>query len=280
MDDSLTLMYRPDALVREILSGDIYVISWKTCATFTKRTIDQAKTDMQSISEVWGKLNDLNHDSSDVPAPKTIEGVLYRFAVKGRRTLDDWDGLYKQQSHLIYGWMKLGASPEETEWSWQYAWTDPDEINPKTGKPVGHKLGKGWKKVPIWREYPGGVKTWIEALSNHQINPRHVDALEAVFPQPLPVERRKDEVESWKRQIVEQEHDVQARLNSVERLSAMGEAYGKVALDRWFPQHTGSCFSYSGCPFHDVCWGGVEPIDGDLYQIRDQNHPEKEESND
>ena len=57
MADDLTLMFRPDALVRELATGDLYVISWKTCATFGKRNMDQARTDMQSISEVWGWQN-------------------------------------------------------------------------------------------------------------------------------------------------------------------------------------------------------------------------------
>jgi len=257
--DALTLMYRPDALVRDRQSGDLYVVSWKTCATFGKRNIDQAKTDMQSISECWGVAQERG---------LKIEGVLYKFAVKGRRSKDDWDGIYKQNTPLVYGWMRLGASPEETEWSWQYAWSDPEEINEKTGKPVGHKLGKGWKKVPIWSTYPGGVKAWIEALSKNEIAPRFINALEAVFPQALPVERRKDEVESWRRQVIAQELRIDANL------TAMGSMLSAEDLDDLFPQHTASCYSYSGCPFLDVCWGGVPAEPSELYQIRSANHPE------
>src|SRR5215472_14355681 len=57
-DNGLTLMFRPDALVREKASGDLYVISWKTCSTFGKRNELQARHDMQSMSEIWGLLND------------------------------------------------------------------------------------------------------------------------------------------------------------------------------------------------------------------------------
>ena len=52
--DDLTLMFRPDALVRDKLSGDLYVVSWKTASMYGKRTLQQCRTDMQSISEVWG----------------------------------------------------------------------------------------------------------------------------------------------------------------------------------------------------------------------------------
>lgn len=262
LDDSLTLMYRPDALVRDRQSGDLYVVSWKTCATFGKRNVDQAKTDMQSISECWGR--DAQGDLD-----RHIEGVLYKWIVKGSRRKDDWDGIYKQDSPLIYGWMRLGASPEETEWSWKYSWSDPEEINEKTGKPVGHKLGKGWKKVPIWSTYPGGIKAWIAALAEHQIAPTFLDALETVFPSALPVERRADEVEHWKQQVTAQEAQVEVQL------CAIAPEPSAEDLDVFFPQYTASCYSYSGCPFIDVCWGGVPAAPGDLYQIRVANHPEK-----
>lgn len=50
----LVLMFRPDALVRDKSSGDLYVVSWKTCATFGQRNVNQARHDMQSMSEVFG----------------------------------------------------------------------------------------------------------------------------------------------------------------------------------------------------------------------------------
>jgi len=54
MGNNIEMMFRPDALVRERQSGDLYVISWKTTSYFSDRTINSAKVDMQSMSEVWG----------------------------------------------------------------------------------------------------------------------------------------------------------------------------------------------------------------------------------
>jgi hypothetical protein len=269
--ENLNLMYRPDALVRERETGDLYVISWKTCATFGKRTVDQARTDMQSMSEVWGRLHDAASDR-----PDTIAGVLYKFAVKGSRRHDDWDDLYKQDNPLIYGWMKLGASPEETEWSWKYSWSDPDEINDKTGKPVGHKLGKGWKKVPIWQSYPGGVKAWIEALASQSIAPTFLNALESAFPSPLPVERRPDEIVHWQLQIEAQELSIANNLVTIE--NAVMEDVKSRLLDAYFPQHTASCHSFTGCPFLSICWENQPAEVGDLFKIRESNHAKNEEA--
>src|SRR5271156_3225349 len=81
-DNDLVLMFRPDALVRDKQSGDLYVISWKTCATFQKRNIDQAKHDMQSISEVWGWQEVQRDKPSGTTAPvPNVEGVIYKWIV-------------------------------------------------------------------------------------------------------------------------------------------------------------------------------------------------------
>ena len=185
----------PDALVRDRESGDLYVVSWKTCATFGKRNTDQARHDMQSISEVWGwqQSHKLREVAEIDPWDVRVEGVLYKWIVKGRRSLDKWDNLYKQGSHLIYGWLKLDtANSEFPEWSWSYDWQDEE------GK--SRKLGKGWQKKSIWNNYPGGIKAWVEGLAKQEIFPRTADALAEVFPQAMPVERHQKDVESWMRQ--------------------------------------------------------------------------------
>jgi hypothetical protein len=266
LSDDLVLMFRPDALVRDRQSGDLYIVSWKTCATFGPRNVNQARHDMQSMSEVWGKEEVLKDREME---HWRIEGVLYKWIVKGSRRKDNYDGLYKQGSHLIYGWQKLGTGGgDDAEWSWAYEFTTEEG---KTSR-----LGKGWKKVPIWREYPGGVKQWIEDLSKGEVFPRGVDTLGSVFPQALPVERREDEVESWKRQVVMQELDV---ADSVDRMSSPEYAHHseRHRLDVLFPQWTHSCHSYSGCPFIPICWEGAAAEPGELYQIRTANHPEKGE---
>ena len=257
--DDLVLMFRPDAVVREKATGDHYVISWKTRSKHDKRSADQDKHDMQSISEVFGVMQDRGIK---------VEGVLYKIIIKGQRRKDNWTGLYMQGSHLAYGWKKLGnGGGDEAEWSWAYEFEKEDGSG-------SSRLGKGWKKCPIWRDYPGGVKQWITDLSANQIFPRHIDALQAIFPQSLPVERRKDEVESWVRQTTAQEREIGDSVKTVQSWEDEPESF-KESLDAYFPQYTHSCHSYSGCSFLDVCWNGVPAEVGEVYQIRSANHPEK-----
>ncbi len=286
-NDGIVLMFRPDALVRERLTGDLYIVSWKTASTFGQYTINQINSDMQSMSEVWGVQQGMPdrmdyfagpnyvHIGSD-PLPP-IEGVLYLFAVKGQRRMDEFVGFKTQDTPLAYGWKRDQGT--DTEWAWKYKWQDPEEINPKTGKPVWHTLPKGFRKVSIWDNYPGGVAAWIDALAEREVTPRHINPFEAIFPNSLPVSRRADEIESWRRQIVSQEGRIRQRVKAVE------EAHGDEAtLDREFPQHTAHCYAYnSPCQFMPVCFTPsvkADPLASGLYQIRKSNHPEKANGDD
>jgi hypothetical protein len=276
LSPTMELMFRPDALVREKLSGDLYVVSWKTASTFGPYTINQINTDMQSMSEVWGIQNtQLDYNSTD---PKCdfgsgwrIEGVLYLFGVKGQRKMDDYLGFKVQNTPLAYGWVRKGNTEDEDEWAYTYSWTT-EEMNTKTGKLMGTKLGKGFRKVPIWSDYPGGVKAWIEDLHAQRITPRHINPFEAIFPASQPVMRRPDEIESWKRQTISNEGRVQARVRAAELEPTV------EILDREFPQSTARCYDYmSRCQFWECCFTPAvqaDPLASGLYQIRTSNHPE------
>lgn len=288
----LVLMFRPDALVRDRISGDLYVISWKTSSMFAKFVEEKCARDMQSMSEVWGWTNDQEQGnwkeqmgrSNETAVPSTeesparIEGTIYLFAVKGQRRLDEWDGIRKQSTPLAYAWLKEGPTPEENEWSWAFDYAT-EEINERTGKPKHTKLGKGWRKVPVWTHYEGGIKQWIDDLANQRVQPRHLNALEAVFPEMLPVSRRASEIDSWRRQTISQELRVQQQTRAVTQAAQVGPEKFREVLDREFPQHTHSCLAYnSKCSMWDVCWTeavGADPLASGLYQIRVSNHPEK-----
>lgn len=280
--DSIVLMFRPDALVREKLTGDLYVISWKTASTFGAYTVNSCNTDMQSMSEVWGIQQQYKETANSVAGgfeedakadfgELRIEGVLYLFAVKGQRKLDDFLGFKTQRTHLAYCWKKL--QPDEFgihDFAWKYNYVDDEGKN--------RVLGKGWKLVPVWQEYPGGVKQWIADLSARSIQPRNIDPFESLFPQMLPVSRRADEIESWRRQTASNEGRVR------QRVRAMEQDGSDEVLDREFPQSTARCFDYqSRCSFYECCFTPAvkaDPLASGLYQIRTPNHPSEKGSED
>src|SRR3984885_2768583 len=189
--EGMELLYRPDAVVRERSSGDVYVLSLKTCSSYSQMTFNQASTDMQSMSEVYGVQQKLG---------LKVEGVLYRHIVKGRRSLDDYTGQYRQDSHLIYGWTR--GNGDDQEWAFKYRWPKEDGGKGYT------RLPKGFRKVSIWDNYPGGVKAWIEALAAREIIPRSVHPFDSIFPQSLPISRREDEIQDWLEMTVAQEESI------------------------------------------------------------------------
>jgi len=197
-----------------------------------------------------------------------IEGVLYVFATKGQRRTDEYLGHKVQNSHLIYAWKRIGSDPDFPEWAWTWSYTDEDSGKKTT-------LGKGWRKVPVWSDYPGGVKAWVEALANNEIRPRHINALESLFPQSLPVSRRPDEIQDWKEQTLAEET---RWMNAVRIYDLAPEEERPKLLNQLFPQSTARCFDYnSRCPMWDACFVEsvkADPLGSGLYQIRLANHPE------
>lgn len=292
LGDGIELLFRPDALVREKLTGDLYVISWKTASLFGEKTVRSCSVDMQSMSEVWGWLEQRNQrakleaEQMSKESGTTvswgfnggIEGVLYLTVVKGQRKLDDFLGFKTQRTPLAYVWKKLNCDPDDQQFAWKWNYTDEDSGKNTT-------LGKGWKLVSVWDNYPGGVKAWIEALANNEIRPRHINALEAQFPQMLPVSRRADEIESWKRQTIAQEQRVRNSVRIVELSREEGaEMDFDTALDQVFPQNTRSCWDFnSRCPMHDLCWNESsknKPEVLDYFVARTPNHLSEKEDGD
>lgn len=215
-----------------------------------------------------------------------IEGVLYLFAVKGQRRMDDYLGFKVQDTPLAYGWVKKGVTEEEDEWAWRYKWASEEE-----GKKF-QQLPKGFRKVSVWDNYPGGVKGWIDSLASGQVTPRHINPFDTVFPQSMPVSRRADEIESWRRQVTSQEGRVRQRVRSVEAATAANSWGGpwrntpelEEVLDREFSQSTARCFDYqSKCAYWDICFNPsikADPLGSGLYQIRVPNHPSEKGGSD
>jgi hypothetical protein len=115
------------------------------------------------------------------------------------------------------------------------------------------------------------VKQWIADLAANKITPRNVNVFDNVFPQMMPVSRRADEIESWKRQVVSQEGRVRQRVRAIE-----ADPTDEV-LDREMPQHTARCYDYQHpCSFLPICTRPAvkaDPLGSGLFEIRTPNHP-------
>jgi hypothetical protein len=280
----LILMARPDALLLERVSGDLYIQSFKTSASYDRRTAGEANHDVQGLSEVaatearlykrWNELLTARPPAvvgskTDVmllsrPSPPRIAGVRMEYIIKGRRDeYPEGSQHYEQYSPLIRGYMKEGIRAPEL--GWKREWKDPDG---KTRK-LDYRT---WKPFHAW-EQPGGVKAWIELLATGTVQPEAGEALSSQFVCPVPYFRDEDDVRNWYEQTVYQEREIAAHLVAVD--NANGEGERQSLLNQYFPQYRRSCDWPSPCAYIDCCYStnvGKDPIGSGLYREREPHH--------
>ena len=252
-DIPLVLMARADALLLERVSGDLYIQSFKTAASYDRRTAGEANHDVQGLSEVaatearlykrWHQLHDVHgpthgkslltgeaQDKTDVmllakSEPPRISGVRMEYIIKGRREeFPAESGHWEQYSPLIRGYVKEGITCPE--FGWKREWKDPSDGRSR-------KLDyRTWKAFHVW-EQPGGVKAWIDLLATGTVQPEAGECLPSQFVTPMPYFRDEDDLRSWYESTVYQERHIAENLFRVEQARDEGER--KSLLNQLFP---------------------------------------------
>lgn len=184
----LWFMSRPDALLRERDSNELYLQSTKTTSKWDIRKERDAQRDMQGLSEGvevekrlgrwWEELQHYGPDLSawasasdttlamvkylgGLPSPPRIMGIRYEYMFKGDRYTDKELAMElgiearSQRSHLIRGYLNPGmaAGDEQWNWSWDYL---------KEGGEKSKLYWKQWRSAPVWKHMT--VKDWIDRL--------------------------------------------------------------------------------------------------------------------
>lgn len=221
----IPLMGRSDALLKEQETGDLYLLSWKTKASWDDRAGEDAQHDDQGLSETW---------LTEMTKSVTLAGVIMCWVFKGeRREYPKGSGTWTQSSPLIRGYRKFGADGVP-EYAWKYQWEDLDGTS--------HRLGKGWQRFDAWAE-PGGVKWWVDLLATGTVQPEAGPCLESQYRMPAPFYRRPEHIQDWVTQASVQEGGIADDL--------VVEVDWNVA----FPQHRHSCSYPLRCAFYNLCWG-------------------------
>jgi hypothetical protein len=261
---------RPDIVWQRNGDGAVFIRNIKTCKVVDDKFREQWKIDMQTLSEP------LAVEATGVHVQ--VSGVIVEGVAKGKKldfpdsALPGLAGKYYHNNPLIYGWRKEAEPPLTGEqWEHRYEWVDSSGQH--------RRLGKGWRKVPVWRHYPGGVAEWV-----HKIWHEDAAAFDDLFVELEPILRSDYEIERWKRQIL---HDVYNRsvwASIVQRAQAC-ELHPELdpamaadeLLDTHFPMHTsnGNCIWPRKCAYYELCHGtaGSDPIGSGLYQVRIPHHP-------
>lgn len=263
----LRMLTRADLLVERREDGQLFIWNFKSTKEANRKWRDQWPLDMQTLSEVLAIEQHL--------APTVrLGGVIIEGLLKGKRLeYPEGSGNWYHNSPLTQAWFKAGEAPFGVdEWHARYAWTDVEGRQ--------HRLGKGYRKVAVWSNYPGGVRAWIEHLL--LTDPELLREQFIVLP---PLRRNDAAMEDWKEQTLPAEVDIAqaaAWCNTGHRLGDDDEL--RAALNLHFPQHTshGNCIWPSRCSCFEICWGaaGIHPEESGLYQLRQANHPAEAELRD
>jgi hypothetical protein len=264
--------FRPDALMREKESGDLYILSWKTCSSWRTNTEVQARVDMQNNSELWGQ---------EQVGGERVAGVQMVFLVKGRKVprsgqagdLAEEQKQKRVDSPLVWGYRDPSFPPKFATGRF-YNCTYRHPMRKSKWYPSGmceqigklHKRGDEWEAFPIWEAGLSG-KEWMGMLLSGEVEGGQ-EALTSRWVMPVPVFRNSEKLRVW---------EAQSKLQA-QRIE--GAEVGQRAVDSFdgvFPQYTHQCTSYYGarCPCFDLCWGPPEiaqaPLQSGIYCL-----PEKE----
>lgn len=252
----MTFLTRTDAIVQRKGDGTKFLVNFKTARECDMRWREQWKYDTQPLSEVLPVEARLGEKLGGVIIEGLVKGGKEQFwstkAGQERRTYS---------SPLIWPWVRRGEPPmSRDEYKGAYEWVDADGKN--------RRLGKGWDRVPIWKE-PGGVKRWVEWLL---ANDRAL--VEQQFVTLPAILRSEWEIEEWKATTVNDERDIH---NAALRID---DEY-PLQLATAFPRETShaNCTFPTKCPMFELCWGtaGQDPIGSGLFTPRQPNHPAESE---
>lgn len=241
LTEGVILEFKLDALLRDKTSGLYYILSNKTTGNMDKRKINDAQTDMQGCSEIYGIETALNIK---------VQGVIMEWLLTGKDEIkEDKKGVktWIQWSPLIRGWW----FPSIDSYAWRYSYEDPDGSK--------HRLGKGYQGCHAL-DLRGGVKEWIDSLSKGEMFPSYgvyKDPLNEVFISSI-YYRDDKKVEDWLEAAQYQEEEISEALkNIIDFPDSMREI-----MNQHFPQYTHSCNYPVKCSMYEICHGSAE---GDPY---------------
>lgn len=311
----LWFLSRPDALLLDRESRELYLLSYKTAATWDIRKAKDASVDMQGLTEglevearlaEWWQLvydgleaskqrdvgitEEMFRFLASCTAPPRIHAIRYEYLLKQSRYVDkelsERVGFEarSQRSPLIRGYLNKGMTAADAQWSVSY---DHLKID---GQPT-NLYYKNWKNTAVWEHMP--VREWIDRLDDT----RQVELpgggvawesaaqaagllkehpLDAQFVEPIVIYRSVDDLYDLVEQLEAQEVAVAQDADRVRAATDVGER--RHLLNVHFPMNRQQCAYPTTCRMWKLCHGSEEQRTRPLengYRTRRPNHPEQ-----
>jgi len=211
----LRFMSRPDALLRSRSDNSLYLLSYKTAATWDIRKARDAEHDMQGLSEGveverrlgqwWTVLHGTDKHNPDLaeipiatqkylaalPASPRILGIRYEYLLKGGRWEDkDLSArfgirVWSQRSHLIRKYVAT-STPSRGQSSYTVGdecWSN--DYLKDDGSSTSKLAWQNWRARPVWEDGPDAIRRWIDALDDSQMAMSAYDSTTGAEPREL-----------------------------------------------------------------------------------------------
>ena len=291
LNEDVILLSKVDAVLQHKQTYDIHTYSVKTDKDLYYQTTESHANDLQGLTEIWATeqwgsrllpskqavldlltkfaddkaINNVtNYLNKKYPTFDKVSAVRFCHLIKGKRWEYE-DGTVHTINPLIYGYRKAfyedTANPTKPS---GYAYAFNYSYNNQANKSGTGKLGKGWDKFAVWKDYPLGVQGWIDDILHGEIQPdednpllKHVIVPEPYYRDELEVKEAIDSIKYQELQVLEDSK------NSI------------LPITTLFPKNRKSCNYPVVCEFKDFCFRPVinsNPIESGLYAYRKSHH--------
>ena len=233
----LVLLARPDRLLRERQTGELYTYSIKTVKQWNERMENAYQVDLQGLTEALAVT---------YATKQKVLATKFCFLVKGRREKVTEQVMVEgnieestkwvTHSPLIYGWRRTDANGK-------LHFAHSDKIIKEENKSGFGKLPKkeGWIKFNVW-ETKGGIRAWIRVLPT--IQPELGDLMKQHVITPVETHRTMAQIKSTLVQIATGEH---LAFENADRV-ANGEN-----IDKCFLMNRRACYFPQPCEYLEIC---------------------------
>lgn len=240
----LVCMSRPDAVLRDKVTGRLWHVSHKTTKRFDDLILQKLDVDIQRFAEGY---------AIQAKYGEPIEGTLYNYFIKGDRRKDESTNLDRYTTGLIRPYIqRIGTggtiTPEMLSYQWEW-----NRLDQATGQTSKKRLGKGWEKCDIYKEMD--FLTYLGWLAEKWVDPGG-DPLLDTQAGMIPVYFDQEHAWRWVIGIRKSEEDWVQRLENHRH----GVGVNTPSVDQQLPLASQQCFSYNHrCQYFDICWRGKTP---------------------
>lgn len=258
LPEDITLMSKPDAILRDKSTGGLVVYSLKSSSSWNDTNEKQNKYDDQGISELI---------ATEYLLGEEVEAIKMDFLIKGSRTkLKDGDVYRKLQNSFLIHPYKMDTGFNDIEFRLDYT------------------RAKGWSRCNIWEVM--SIKEWVDFLFENNYEAlaggydKEGNKSGGVIVSPYVYNRSLEDIEDWIASTRYQEQTITKHIQELwemrhdlvgPREDYSGPGYREL-LNRYFPKNRRNCYSYgSMCQFVDICWSGIRTTSVE-YEKRTPHH--------